>query len=603
MKILEKVKENRRAICAWIALIVCPVIVYYLFEFYIHNPLKDTRVPVQHLNIVFYWILALLFLGIFGRIRTALMVLTGFFMIFGLANYYVLTFRGTPIMPWDLYSLSTAASVAGNFDYSLKKDTLFVLAGFLVLLAAESRIKYKGNGNLVKRLVLLVLPLFLLIGYAKTVQSDSFVLNFGLYDKLFTPTYMHKRDGGAVAFLMEMEYLNVDKPEGYSAGKAEQLLEENSSPQLEAALADPQSINRPNIIVIMNEAFSDLSVLGEFKTNEDYMPYVRSLMQEEDVQSGWLNVSVLGGNTATTEFEFLTGHSMAFLPQGSVAYQQYLKKEGTFLPSYLKSLGYSTIAIHPYYASGWERDRVYPLLGFDEFLDIKRFSGSRKIRSYISDSACYDRIISLYKNKEEGNPLFVFNVTMQNHSGYADEFDNFKPNIEIEGMESKELSQYLSLIKRSDASFQRLITYFEQQEEDTLILFFGDHQPTTYVTNPIVRNSGMDPQSLTMEETLLKYKVPYLIWSNFDMDNGRTVGETSVNYLAIDVLESCGLPLTEYLSCLKEIREDYPVITSMQIRDAEGNLCMDGEKTEEERKKDEEALLPYQTLQYYQLFD
>ena len=122
----------------------------------------------------------------------------------------------------------------------------------------------------------------------------------------------------------------------------------------------------------MNEAFSDPSVLGDFTTNEDYMPFVHSLLDGADnTISGHLNVSVKGGNTANTEFEYLTGASMAFLPYGSIPYQQYVKKETPSMASYLSSLGYYTIAMHPYRAAGWDRNLVYPKLGFDEM----HFSG------------------------------------------------------------------------------------------------------------------------------------------------------------------------------------------------------------------------------------
>ena len=619
---------------ARVALLVCPIITFYLFDLYTHNPLVDMKPKVQVLNIVFYELMAVMLTGLFGRIRAALMVQSGFFMAAGLANYYVLKFRSAPIMPWDIFSLSTAASVADNFDYTPEKDTVLVLIGFVILLVLESRMKVsvgkkltqaasgahhlcseqkcagQAEGSvkvitgkrLVMRLLMIAVPAVLLYGYIGMVQNDSFILEFGLYDKLFTPTVINKRDGNIVAFLMEMEYLSVEKPEGYSAQDAGKLLDTYGSEELDAALADPGSVDRPNIIVIMDEAFSDLAVLGEFQTNEDYMPFIHSLQQDEDVVSGNLNVSVLGGNTANTEFEFLTGHTMAFLPQGSVAYQQYLKNDEASLPAYLKTLGYSTVAIHPYYADGWERDTVYPMLGFDEFLSKDDFKGAKKIRKYISDEACFDRIIELYENKEEGEPLFIFNVTMQNHSGYDEVFANFTPDIEVDGINSKVLNQYLSLMKKTDEAFEELIAYFSEQEEDTMIVFFGDHQPTTYVSNFIVRSNGLQPDSLSLEENLLKYKTPYIIWSNFEMSGTTTGGETSANYLAIDVLENCGLPLTQYQNYLKELREDYPIISAQQIRDAQGNLCTD-EGSEEKQEKDAEAVLPYQSLQYYLLFD
>ena len=420
---------------------------------------------------------------------------------------------------------------------------------------------------------------------------------------------------------MEMEYLNVEKPAGYSASKeAVKYQQAADDDALQAALADPESVNRPNIIVIMNEAFSDLSVLGELVTNEDYMPFIRSLQQgAENTVTGYANVSVLGGNTANSEFEFLTGGSMAFLPQGSVVYQQYLKQEMPNLVSYLKDLGYSTVAMHPYNASGWERDRVYPLMGFDEFISLKNFGMVRRLRKYVTDEACYDRIIKLYEKKEENEPLFVFNVTMQNHSSYTEQFDNFTPGIAAEGTNSDALNMYLSLMKESDRAFEELVNYFAEAEEDTIILFFGDHQPTSYVSNPVFRANGIDPNNLTDEQNMLKYKVPYVLWSNFDMkgDVAEVAGsegisgagtveeataevpvagrETSLNYLALDVLEASGLPLPASMDSLAEVRGEYPVVTAIGVVDKEGNLL--------EAKECAEGLRTYQSQLYYLLFD
>lgn len=594
----EKLKQfglTRSKLPSCAALLLCPIITFYLFDLYTHNPFTSMNFKTQLLNIVFYELSGILLFGIFRYVRIALMLQSGLFMIVGLANYYVLNFRSAPIMPWDIFSLRTAASVADNFNYSLEMEALAVLLSFLALLVFESRFTMRAPVRKRKRSLLIILPALLLCGYVNMVQSDSFVSDFGLYDKLFTPTVMNKRDGNVVAFLMEMEYLNVEKPEGYSATEMQTAYEEGHSESLSNAIANPEEVKTPNIIVIMDEAFSDLSVLGDFTTNEDYMPFIHGLQEgAPNTITGLLNVSVLGGNTANTEFEFLTGNTMGFLPQGSVAYQQYISGEHPSIASYLKELGYQTVAIHPYNASGWERNRVYPALGFDSFLSKEDFVGAGKLRGYISDEASFDKIIDLYEDKEEGEPLFVFNVTMQNHSGYDEEFANFTPKITVDGITAKSLPNYLSLMKETDQALEKLISYFQNAAEDTMIVFFGDHQPTSYVSNPILRLNGIDPNTLTEEENLLKYKVPYVIWSNFDMEE-QTGQETSTNYLMIDVLENCGLPLPSYQSFLKEIRQEYPIITTMQVRDAEGNYLT--------VKDCDEALNPYRSMQYYLLFD
>ena len=183
---------------------------------------------------------------------------------------------------------------------------------------------------------------------------------------------------------------------------------------------------------------------------------------------------------------------------------------------------------------------------------------------------------------------------MQNHSGYEEEFHNFTPDITVDGIDSKALSMYLSLVKQTDSALQGLIDYFSQADEDTMIVFFGDHQPTTYVSNPILRNNKVDPETLTDEENLLKYKVPYVIWSNFDIEE-QTDGETSANYLAMDVLENCDLPLPALQSSLTGVREKYPVISAAGVREADGTLTT--------VKECGEALNDYRRLEYYLLFD
>lgn len=582
-----------RKLRAFIALFIYPIITFYLFDLYTHNPFTSMNFKTQVLNIVFYQLLGVLFFGIFKWLNVALMVQSGLFMVIGLANYYVLSFRSAPIMPWDIYSLGTAASVADNFSYTLEKEVILVLIGFIVLLFLESRCKIKfGKNRRGVRAGMILLASFSIWSYAGMVQNDKFISEFGLYDKLFTPTVMNKLDGNAVAFIMELEYLSVKKPEGYSAQNAKKLLINTDNEDAIPAMAKAKQ--GPNIIVIMDEAFSDLSVLGEYSTNVDEMPFVHRLQQgAENTMTGFLDVSILGGNTANTEFEFLTGNTMAFLPQGSVPFQQYVNKEVPSIASSLKEQGYETIAMHPYYASGWERELVYPLLGFDTFYSISDFKGLEKVRNYYSDSACFDKIIELFENKDE-KPLFIFNVTMQNHGGYGESFENFSPDVQVNDVKAESLNTYLSLLKITDNAFEQFVQYFSEVEEDTIILFFGDHQPTASVSNPIWKLNGKNGNELTEEEEKYRYKVPFVMWANFDIDE-QTGIETSPNYLAGMLLEQCGLGLSSYQEMLVELQKEYPVISTMQVKDKDGNTCMAEDIGEE--------LNTYRQLQYYLLFE
>jgi len=355
------------------------------------------------------------------------------------------------------------------------------------------------------------------------------------------------------------------------------------------------SSGHPNIIVIMNEAFSDMASVADFTTNEDYMPFIHSLQQgAENTVTGNLQVSVCGGNTANSEFEFLTGNSMAFLPQGSIPYQQYLIHEIPAIPAHLKELGYYTVAAHPYNATGWDRDTVYPLLGFECSLFINQYDRSNKLRSYISDAECVDKIIEVYEEKETGTPLFMFNVTMQNHGGYTDKYTNFTPDITVEGLNNLAVEQYLSLLKVSDTEFERLVTYFSGVEEDTVIVFFGDHQPNDAVAGPLVKLNGKNVKTFTNEELLTRYEVPYVIWANYDIEEGTEV-DSSLNYLGVKTLEVAGLETYAYQNYLQDLEENYPVISSMQVQNASGEIS--------HADVEEEGLRLYQSIQYYYMFD
>ncbi len=585
----------------FLPMLLFPVANFYLFEAYIHNPFKDMKIQIQFLNIALFELLMLLFLMLLGSLRWSLRLQSAFFMFIGLANYYVLEFRSAPIMPWDIYSFGTAMSVAGNFDYTPEKQTVFVMAGFVLLLIIEQIPNLSLNKLSVfpkkaiyaARAVLAGVCVCMLFGFTHMLWQESMIIKFGMYDKLFTPTVISKRDGTAVGFLMELQYITVDKPSNYSDDLAQQILE----PFREQAAENPETVqNAPNIIVIMNEAFSDPAVLGDFETNEDYMPFVHSILNGEvaNTASGWLNVSVLGGNTANTEFEFLTGNTMAFLPQGSVPYQQYLKEEQPSLASHLKSLGYRTIAMHPYNSTGWDRNKVYPLLGFDEMYFIRDYSNPEKIRKYVSDRACYDKIIELYEEKSKNEPFFVFNVTMQNHSSYSEEFDNFTPDITVTDSKSKTLNNYLSLMKLSDEALEYLFDYFSSVDEDTIIVFFGDHQPTNSVVSNVWKLNGKNGNELSDEDEAKRYKVPLILWTNFDTDI-TTNTETSTNFLAAKLLERCGLPLYDYSMYLNKLSENYPVVTALRVQDSNGKSM--------ELKSFMGELNNYAILQYNRLFD
>lgn len=596
-------KKAGISIISLLLVILPPAACFYLMECYSHNPFMVVRPWAQFFNIVLFLLVTIVLFLLTGKLKTAHRIVYGVAMIYGIANSYVVRFRTNPIVPWDIFSWKTAASVADNYNFMPDTRMVVVTLVFLVAIALFHFIKVKVTRFVFwKRLIPAALVAVVLSLFAGTLQQESFQNSHRLYNKLFTPVYMTDVDGMAVTFVMNLAYMSIDKPEHYSDSEAQAVLDsygaggamsEDTDP---AAKDDTQKDEElPNIIVMMNESFSDLSVLGDFETNEDYMPFIHSLEQgAENTVTGMLNVSVCGGNTANTEFEFLTGNTMAFLPQGSIPYQQYINGDLKALPDYLKTLGYQTIATHPYNAGGWERDTVYPMLGLNESVFKDEYVNPQYVRQYISDESCVDKIIEFYENKETDKPLFVFNVTMQNHGGYQDQYGNFTPDISVKDSTNFSLQQYLSLVKLSDSALESLISYFKDADEKTVIVFFGDHQPSDAVASTVLAKNGMSWNHLTEEQQKLRYQVPYVVWANYDIDE-ETGADTSANYLAAEVLERAGVPLDEYRSYLMHLKTEYPVISAVRTVKA------DGSEVRASDEKDEMDI--YRKLQYYELFD
>ena len=570
---LDQVTSRMLTILRCLIFTIVPIVLFYLMEAFEHNAYMEVRSLAQFYNIFLFELIAWLLFFITGSGRLALRIETVVALVYGLVNHYVMAFRSTPFVPWDIFSIQTAASVAGNYDFTPTKELLMVCGGFALVFLLLHFMKLKFPYGMFYRIIPTICVGLVLCTFVNLLWDDDFQTDSYLYPFLFTPSYMTKVNGMAVTFAMDMEYIYVSRPDGYSVTRAEAILEDYAVSEDENLIGEA---DYPNIIVIMNEAFSDLSVLGDFEVNEDYMPFVHSLQQgHENTVTGNLMVSVCGGNTANTEFEFLTGHTMDYFPVGSIPYQQYITGEIPSIASQLADLGYATYGMHPYNSTGWNRNKVYPWMGFQESYFVRDFTSRYYIRDYVSDQTAYQKIVDTYEAKEEGQPVFIFEVTMQNHGGYTEEHSNFKADVHAEDLNSVQLDRYLSLMQISDRQFEYLVDYFSREEEKTMIVFFGDHQPSDAVVRPILRWNGVNTLNMSVEEAQLRYQVPYVIWANYDIEE-ESGADTDISFLAAEMFGRANMPTSAYQNFLLELKKN----------------------------PDSEKLLnQYEILQYYFMFD
>ena len=548
---------------------------------------------------VLYWLILQVFIDVITRnVKIGAFVSLILSYLVGLVNDVVYQFRGNYVMFGDLTVVRTALEVAGKYTYKPYFWFWLSLAILIVSIAVTIILKFpKHDKPNVKEIAVRA-------GISAAIVA-CVIVTFGngmIYHNVFGTGWDYntnvKHTGYISYFLSNMNSIKKVTLEGYDVKLADEAFDRVTERKA--------TVSSPNIIIIQNEAFADLSIPYDIKTNQDYMPFIRSLTK--NTRKGYLNMSLTGGPTANTEFEILLRSTLGFLPYGSVPYTQYVNSDLPSVPQVLKNqpTPYHTVAYHPYYTSGYRRSEVYNHFGFDEIHFEDDFKTAHPqsdiIRDYLSDSADYKRVESMYEEwrKTSDAPWFCFNVTIQNHGGYT---QAYKPSeadkVYVTNFEATDsINNYLSLIKVSDNAFKELIEYFENCKEPTIIAMYGDHQPSfdnkaVEILEGHVNTNGAGDYG--------KYYVPYVIWANFDIEEEDTSGKLntlSTNYFASTVFDVAGVKLSDYDRYLLYMHDRLPAVTAIGIWDKEGN-----QYSTPKAAPYSDDLIRLQMIQYNLIFD
>lgn len=608
-------------------LFLMPILMFVITEMLNNNSVL-VKTPAAYLvNYAFYLLLYVILFVAFNKFRLTTIIANSVIFAIAIFNYFKFLWRGEPIQVWDVVTLQTAINVSGNYHINLSPILIIAALLFILSILIISKCSY---AMLLKRmrvtlgavgvvLAAFLIPILFHLNFYRT-STFNLIETVGVENYSWNQPGNFQKNGMLIALTMSAQDVTVKVPEGYGEEAVSEIKDEIEQSTVHNILPDEvmakyeeekpiheqagqrvlKEGEKPTIICIMNESYTDMSTVADFETNLPLHPYMDQLFEEENVIHGDLGVSTFGGGTANSEFEFLTGSSMSFFPIGSIPYQQYVTSSTGSLPRYLKTQGYETIAVHPYLASGWNRPDVYERMDFDEFLSIDDFSSDAEyLRSYISDRSSYAKLIELYEAKEPGHPLFLFNVTMQNHGSYSSTNPNFNQDVKLVEYPEKftETEQYLSLARQSDAAVQDLIDYFSSVDEPVIICFFGDHLPS--MENGFYQAMlGKDTMYLTGEEMQQLYQTDFFIWANYDLPEYE-VPQISLNYLSTLVLQMSGLPLPEYNLLIAETYDQYPYLTTMGVYDAQGNRYNSLSEVQDETG----ILNDYNILTYNNIFE
>ncbi|MDO4295629.1 MAG: LTA synthase family protein [bacterium] len=598
---MKRVRQGIGAVC----LLVNPALMYVTFEWITGN-LTNIHGRYLLFNLAIFYAVYLTVFALSNAPRISNTILNAIFTFWAMAEYFVVDFRARPIMIWDILAVRTAISVSANYEYVFTKRLLAAAAGMALwtvfLCCFPVRLpSWKKQWKI--RLAALGGSLAASVAFFVFLFQVAFA-NRGIDINMWEPVGSYADFGYMLSTVRIVDYFFVEEPLDYSVMAVQEIQRELGESQeerrkqieAESTWTTKSEVVPTNIICIMNESYSDLQAVAPFETDVPYNAYYRSM--EENVIKGNLYMPVFGAMTCNSEYEVLTGNSLAFAPEGCVPYQIYMKNPTPSLAHVLKKQGYRTVAMHPNAAQNWNRTEAYEAMGFDEYYDIAFYEDAARVRGYVGDKGDYEKIIQLTEEKEEGEPLFIFNVTMQNHGGYVDDYEISVHLSDYDGEEFPLTEEYLSLVKESDEALQYLLEYYSEVEEPTMVVMFGDHQPGIE-TEFYETLMGKELDKFTLEEMLCRYVTPFFIWTNYETESSLSEN-VSAQYLSCAMLQRANLQMSPYQEFLSEMALAAPVVHMLGYYDGEMQF-QDWVNWRE--KKEYEWFHPFEILQYNNMFE
>lgn len=490
--------------------------------------------------------------------------------VYALVNYYVKMLHGTAILAFDIANAATAADVAGSYDIAPDPTSIKIALCYLPVLAAAvvqwllyRKSRASGPAPRGKKRPLI------------RISCCALFLFFVYFFGYFGPWSVMPRDTATLAKAVAFYYQDygytsslvssflllenpVAEPEGYDPAVLTDLSQQTKDYRRAVPESDPGSY--PDIIVILNESFYDLSLVTDPDTDVPYLDFYRSL--QDSAVTGYTLVPDVGGGTNRSEFSLLTSAPMTLLP-GITPFSN-MDMNGQFsIVTYLQSLGYNTMAAHPAMPQNYRRGTAWPALGFETTYFEPDFSSRDRYgdRIYLTDSAAYDCFVEMYEAMPEDSPRFAYLLTMQNHGGYE---ENSEEDLLVHaGTDYQELGhvtdEYLSCISLSDQALAELVDYFTLLYQETgrrvVLVMTGDHAP--YMVDSLT-----DASLSGTEREIRQRATPFVLWTNYPTEYSVEIGNADGTLPVIDLcallpltVEQAGLPLSPYYQYILAMRE------------------------------------------------
>ena len=525
---------------------------------------------------------------IFKKPKIWFIVLEVVFAFYSVMQYYITMFRGSPIKFTDLANLESALEIKSEYTFTITFTAVVAVLQTIAVVGLTVTTKLETE-TVKPRLITLgscagaMALFFLLTGYTYDygIRNRVICLNFSGPED----TRTSRSVGSLLMFYYDGVYNRVRIPEGYSTEKGEELTEKFTQQEAPG--------KTPILIGILNESFADFSHIAPVDTTQDYLANYHRLQSE--AVTGYVTVSPYGGYSCNSEFEFLSGNSMHFLPLGSAIYTNYLDSRQDSMVSAFNDLGYETVAFTPCSKGLWNIGNAYNYLGFSKkyFKDNINLKNKTVINGEPADQAIYDRLYEVVDQRDKSKGMFVWVTTMQNHAPYHYPVPD---NLDLRSPYNEDAEKFMRSIKASDDALGDLIEHYRNYDEEVVIVMFGDHYP--HIEGYADELYGRSLADLDAEDYSLVHQTPFIVWSNKGLE-AKTLEDVSLNYLGGEMFKAAGLPLTPVQQELEHIRESLPVVSSFGCKTSDGQWHRTGDDLGSYNDIHNE----YEIMQYYRMFD
>lgn len=555
-------KLNFKNIPKYLLITLYPLFLSILLEYNICQNFNDTlkflikKPNILLFNIIICTILFAVIFIIFKSTYLAMSIHGGILYILSCIEYFKYKTSGSHLVISDLLMTKNLNDV-GKFA---SLEITYPLVLNFIILVLYIFLTYRNNLTLdfsLKKRICSCALISLLITVILATPISTRIFSFFEIETTVATNILESNDQfsdiGFLPYLTKTTSEDlmdiVNPPENYSYDSIKNLLSNNDI----SASSQTKYENTPNVIFIMSESFSDFRVFDSLNIDSDIYSGFDSVGAEGYV--GNCVVPTFGGYTTRTEFELLTGLPTYAINTPSVP-QNLLKKQEIIdtIPSYFKSLGYSTSYIHPFSKTFYDRDTLYSEYGFDElYFDDSMTVETEKFRRYISDESVFNQIKSVLQSNE--NPSYIFATTMQNHQPYYAET--------AEGTD--QLSYYLAGIKETSNQLREFTNWLKDFDEDVLLVFVGDHFPFFTPDDDVYGRLG-----LSDDNAELIYNQKYILWNNYNSNifnkDIDTISAFYIPYVVTDLINSKN---TDFMRTMKNLMKEYSLYSpSIQSSDS-----------------------------------